>query len=173
MAKKPGTEIVCSVVSPQHAVKLCMQRRGPPLSEGLKSARSVCSFLRSYGNSDRENFVALHLDAGLRVNGVEEIAKGTLSGVEIHPREVFKGAILGQSAGIIIAHNHPSGRPDPSSEDRELTKRLAAAGRLLGIPVHDHVIVTDTECRSMRETEPSQFQGAGYPGAPPKRRRRL
>ena len=61
----------------------------------------------------------------------------------MHPREVFKAAILGNAAAIILFHNHPSGDPDPSREDRELTRRLIDAGRILGIDVLDHVVLGD------------------------------
>jgi DNA repair protein RadC len=71
------------------------------------------------------------------------VSVGTLSGAFVHPREVFKAAILGNAAAIILFHNHPSGDPDPSREDRELTLRLIQAGRILGIDVLDHVILGD------------------------------
>jgi DNA repair protein RadC len=69
------------------------------------------------------------------------VSRGGLSSAHVHPREVFRPAILASAAAIIVVHNHPSGDPEPSVEDAEVTKRLARAGELLGIPLLDHVIV--------------------------------
>lgn len=94
---------------------------------------------------DREHFLALHLDSRHRVVSVEVVSVGTLGSSLVHPREVFKGAILANAAAIICAHNHPSGDLDPSQEDRALLKRLVEAGQLLGVPMVDFLIVSDTE----------------------------
>jgi DNA repair protein RadC len=144
-----------------------MQRTGKP-SEPLLNAQGVCRFVRGVRNRDRESFVALHLDTRNRVIGVEEIAKGTLTSVEVHPREVFKGAILNNASSLIFVHNHPSGDPSPSRQDIELTSRLIDVGRLVGIPVRDHVVVGD-ECHSLRAEEMAHMQ---WGAAPQKRRRR-
>src|SRR5262249_19479050 len=78
-----------------------------------------------------------------RVVGVNTVSIGSLTASVVHPREVFKPAILSNAAAIILAHNHPSGQPQPSQEDRVLTVRLVAAGKLLGISVLDHVVIGD------------------------------
>ena len=93
------------------------------------------------GDKDREHFVALHLNARNRVVAAETISIGSLVASIVHPREVFKAAILNNSAGIICGHNHPSGELEPSPEDRDINTRLRAAGRLLGIDVLDFLIV--------------------------------
>lgn len=98
---------------------------------------------RRIGNLDREHFVAFHLDARNRVRSFETVAIGSMVAAIVHPREVFKGAILANAAGIILAHNHPSGDTGPSPEDIAITKRLHEAGRILGIDVLDHIIVGD------------------------------
>ncbi len=90
---------------------------------------------------DREHFVALMLSARHDVIGVNTISVGTLTASAIHPREVFKPALLLNSAAIILAHNHPSGDPMPSIEDIECTKELVEAGKKLGIEILDHIIV--------------------------------
>jgi DNA repair protein RadC len=90
---------------------------------------------------DREQFVALHLDAKNRLISREVVSVGHLTSALVHPREVFKAAILANAASIAFGHNHPSGSPEPSREDIELTRRLAKAGELLGIPVLDHVVI--------------------------------
>ena len=101
------------------------------------------------GSSPVEVFVVMLLDARHGVLGVVEVARGTLTACLVHPREIFAPAIVGCAASIIVAHNHPSGDPSPSDEDRALTRRVRDAGTLLGIPVVDSVVVTDTDCRSV------------------------
>jgi len=93
-------------------------------------------------DSDREAFMVIYVDARNKMINREIISVGTLNAALVHPREVFKGAILKNAHAIIIVHNHPSGDPSPSKDDRLLTERLADAGKLLGIEVLDHIIVT-------------------------------
>ena len=92
---------------------------------------------------EREHFVALYLDARSRVKGACVVSIGTLSASLVHPREVFRPAIVAGAAAVIVAHNHPSGDVAPSAEDKDATRRLVRAGELLGVPVLDHVIVND------------------------------
>lgn len=103
----------------------------------VRHARGILS------GKDREHFLAMHLDSKHRVVSVEIVSIGTLGSSMVHPREVFKAAILANSAAIICAHNHPSGDVTPSTEDHQILNRLAEAGRLLGIPVLDFLIVAD------------------------------
>jgi len=100
---------------------------------------------------DREHFWRIDLDARNQIIGYEVCSIGTLTASLVHPREVFKGACLANSAGIIIAHNHPSGEVQPSPEDKSTTRRLVAGGKLLGIPVLDHVILTTGSYFSFRD----------------------
>lgn len=86
---------------------------------------------------------------------LEVVAKGTACSVEVHPRDVFRAAVRCNASGIVVAHNHPSESVEISNEDVELTKRLVAIGKLLGIPVMDHVIVTVHTSRSLREHLPT------------------
>jgi DNA repair protein RadC len=90
---------------------------------------------------DREHFVVLHLDGAHRVVSAEVVSVGVLSAALVHPREVFKSAILANSAAIICAHNHPSGDLEPSDEDRRTFEKLSAAAELMGIPLLDFLIV--------------------------------
>ena len=90
---------------------------------------------------EREHFIAVFVDARNRVKGVSVVSVGTLTASLVHPREVFRPAIVAGAAGVIVAHNHPSGEASPSSEDRAATARLVKAGALLGVPLLDHVIV--------------------------------
>ena len=90
---------------------------------------------------DREHFVCLHLDAKNRLISRETVSIGHLTAALVHPREVWKAAILANAASVAFAHPHPSRDPEPSREDLELTRRLVRAGELLGIPVLDHVVI--------------------------------
>jgi len=91
---------------------------------------------------DREVFVAVLMDARNQVLGINTVSIGSLSASIVHPREVFKAAILMNAANIILAHNHPSGDPSPSKDDIEITRRLIKAGEILGIEVLDQLILT-------------------------------
>lgn len=157
----------CTPVAAGRNIRLCMQRVGRP-GPRISGAGEACRFLRQAGSRDRESLYAIHLDVRGRAIGLDEVARGTLTGVEVHPREVFKAAILNNAAAILIGHNHPSGDATPSRADIEITRRLSDSGKMLGIHVLDHVIVTDTDCVGMQDREPSLFLG----GARRKRRRR-
>jgi DNA repair protein RadC len=99
----------------------------------------------------KEHFVAFYLNARSQLVHRETVSVGTLSASLVHPREVFAPAIAHAAAAVIVAHNHPSGDCTPSAEDRDATRRLRRAGELLGIPVLDHVIVSETSFVSLRE----------------------
>jgi len=90
-----------------------------------------------------ENFVIICLNTKNRIAGVHTISVGTLNSSLVHPREVFKAAILNNASAIICLHNHPSGDPEPSRDDIETTQRLVNAGNVLGVKVLDHVIIGD------------------------------
>jgi DNA repair protein RadC len=92
---------------------------------------------------DREEFLVVPLDTKNRVLGFHVVSVGSLGASLVHPREVFKIAILANAASVILVHNHPSGDPEPSAEDRRVTERLKEAGELVGIPVLDHVVIGD------------------------------
>lgn len=105
---------------------------------------------------DRETFLVLCLDTKLRVSAAHTAAVGGLDHCTIDPRGVFTAALLANAASVVLAHNHPSGDPTPSPQDRAMTRRLCRAGDILGIPVEDHVIVGHDEVYS--------FRGAGDEG---------
>jgi len=123
-----------------------MVREDGPEVDPFKDAGDVATYLirQGYADRDREAFVVLLLDVKHRVIAEEVVTIGILDGALIHPREVFKAAVAGSAAGIIVAHNHPSGDPKPSGQDAEVTRRLRKAGEVLEIPVVDHVIVGST-----------------------------
>ena len=107
-----------------------------------------------------ERFVVVLLDGRHRVIRSVVTSLGTLTASLVHPREVFGPALREPAAAVVLVHNHPSGDPTPSREDREITVRLAAAGELLGIPVVDHVVVAEQGFVSLRE------EGALAPAGP-------
>ncbi len=100
---------------------------------------------------EREHFFTVLLNTKNHCLGIEEISVGSLNSSIVHPREVFRAAIRRSAAALIIAHNHPSGDCTPSREDLEVTRRLAEAGRLIGIDVLDHVIFGDGDILSFKE----------------------
>jgi len=100
---------------------------------------------------ERERFLVLLLDGKHRLKRREVVSEGTLTTSLVHPREVFRPAVRESAAAVVVVHNHPSGDPEPSLEDVEVTRRLIEAGRLLGIPLLDHVIVGDGRFASLRE----------------------
>lgn len=99
----------------------------------------------------KEHFVVFYLDARNQIIEKEIISIGSLNANLVHPREVFEPAIKNSSAQIIIAHNHPSGDTEPSQDDIEITKRLVESGKILGIEVIDHIIVTKNGFSSFSE----------------------
>jgi DNA repair protein RadC len=129
-----------------HLVRVELVRERPaPFGEPVTSAADVFALLKDHAARwDREHFLTILLDGSHRVVGIDEVTVGIMNASLVHPREVFKSAILANAGAIIAAHNHPSGDLRPSSEDRAVTKRLVEAGTLLGIRVLDHVIVTGT-----------------------------
>lgn len=117
----------------------------------ISSPADVDGLLRGrIANQDRENFVAVLLNTKNEVIEAPVISVGTLSASLVHPREVFKPAIRASAASVVVSHNHPSGRVEPSREDREVTKRLVSASEIIGIEILDHVIIGD-EYFSMKE----------------------
>lgn len=98
-----------------------------------------------------EVFILITLNTKNIVTGYFEVHRGTINTSLVHPREVFKRALLNNASNIIVAHNHPSGDPNPSKEDIQITERLKEAGNLLGINLIDHIIVGDDKYISLKE----------------------
>jgi DNA repair protein RadC len=93
------------------------------------------------GQSDREQFCIILLNARNEIIGMNIVATGTLTSTTVHPREVFKPAIIANAAAMILCHNHPSGDPSPSPEDFNLTKMIIQTSKMIGIQVHEHLII--------------------------------
>jgi len=123
------------------------------ISKGIPliSAKAVANYLRKYiGLDNKEHFVILYTNSCNRLI-VGDVSIGTLNSSLVHPREVFKEAILANAAQCIIAHNHPSGNPEPSPQDIAITRQLVDASKIIGIDLIDHVIVTNDKFTSLKE----------------------
>jgi len=128
--------------------------RGPTMRRAKVIRRVVSAYAilrKIIEDQPQEVFCALMLDGKHRVSGFVEVSRGTLTSSLVHPREVFGPAIRMGAASIIVAHNHPSGDPEPSTEDIAVTKRLRDAGEILGIQVLDHIIVGHDSFVSLHE----------------------
>ena len=101
----------------------------------------------------KEQFIVILLNGKNKVIGTEVISEGSLSSSIVHPREVYASALLNHAAAIMVAHNHPSGDPKPSDEDREITSLLVRSGKVLGIPLVDHIVIGDGTYYSFQENE--------------------
>lgn len=109
-------------------------------------------FRQIIGDYDRESFYILYLNTKNEPNAIHNVSIGTLSSCLVHPRDVYKLALLNNSAAIICCHNHPSGNPDPSEDDIAITLRLTESGNILGIDVLDHIILGDSKFTSLKES---------------------
>ncbi|MBM7554507.1 JAB domain-containing protein [Thalassobacillus pellis] len=113
-----------------------------PYEAIVRSPEDAASITAHFiGEEDREVFFALYLNQKNHIVAVHRVHVGTVNTCPVHPREVFKGAILSNAASIIVAHNHPSQEVQPSPEDIEVTSRLVQAGKIIGVEVLDHLIV--------------------------------
>ena len=113
------------------------EAKGPHISGHVDVAEAV----RDYWGADREHVLVLHLNSKGKIIEVEVAHIGHLNACACHPREIFRRAVINSSNAIVLAHNHPSGDTTPSAEDIMMFKRMRAAGDVLGIDVHDSVIV--------------------------------
>jgi DNA repair protein RadC len=118
----------------------------------IKDPESVVKAIRaSIKDKAKEHFKLLLLNPRNKIIGISTISIGTLNASLVHPREVFKDAIMHTAASVVLAHNHPSGDPEPSEDDITITKRLIEAGKILGVEVIDHIIVGKNGFFSFKE----------------------
>jgi DNA repair protein RadC len=132
-------------------VKLVRENSGCYRPYVVKAPADVYRAFAKLSECDRERFYAVHLEGQNRVCGVELVSQGTVGSSLVTPREVYKSAILANASGIILVHNHPSGVPSPSADDRSITEVLRESGRILDIPIYDHVIIGDGKYFSFAE----------------------
>lgn len=147
-------------IGPVKATEICaaveLGRRLSALSHEdkpcIRSPQDVSNLLMAeLRDLKKEHLKSLLLDTKNRVMKIMTVSVGILDSSLVHPREVFKDAIIASAAAIIVAHNHPSGDPTPSAEDRRITQRLHECGTLLGIELLDHVIIGDNRFVSLKE----------------------
>lgn len=118
----------------------------------LRTPSDVARFLLpTFGARSTETFGVVLLDSRHRVLRTSVLTTGTLNATMVEPRDVFREAVLGSAAAVVVFHNHPSGDPSPSRDDVALTRRLTAAGVLMGIEVVDHIVLGDVRFCSLRE----------------------
>lgn len=131
-------------------VRLVPERKLYSEKEIVCSSDAVALLSKELGEHDREVFCVLHLSTRGLPLSASITSMGELTSTLVHPREVFKSAVLSSAAGIMLLHNHPSGNLTPSEEDIKTTERIAVCGRVLGIPVVDHIICAEHGYISMR-----------------------
>ena len=143
-----GSAKACEVVACYELGRRHLQNKQSVL---LLSPKDVWDQLKDIRDNKKEHFVIFFLDARNQEIKREIISVGSLNANLVHPREVFEPAVRYLAAQVIIAHNHPAGDPSPSQEDSDITKQLVDAGKLLGIEIIDHVIVTKDGFLSMKQ----------------------
>ena len=151
------------------ALEIGRRHLGETLARGaaLGSAHDTRDYLQArLRDLQREVFCALFLDNRHRVLAFEELFAGTLNGTAVYPREVVRRALRHNAAAVIFAHNHPSGEPRPSAEDRAITRQLVFAGRIMGISVHEHVIIGDNRYFSFADQGHIARMNAEFDGGP-------
>ena len=134
--------------------RVCLVREGEDQSVKISGPEDIYELVKDeLASSDREMLVSIMLATSNRLIGVETVSVGTLNSSETSPREVFKSAILANANGIILCHNHPSGDLTPSSCDYLITDEMTKIGELLGVRVLDHIIVSHTGYKSLKEEQ--------------------
>ena len=123
----------------------------PKAIHGPEDAAYIANEVLHHEDEAQEVLVVLMLDTKNHVAGIHEISRGSASASIVHPREVYKPAILCNAASIILFHNHPSGDTAPSKEDISVTERIIKAGKLLDIPCLDHIIIGNYRFCSLKE----------------------
>jgi DNA repair protein RadC len=146
-----GTAQASRVLAGIELGRRTLTRRSPDRPQFLVPRDSAAHLLPRYGSHPVERFGVVLLDTKYRLLRAHIISEGTLDTSLAHPREVFRAAIGGGAAGVIVFHNHPSGDPSPSTEDQLLTQRLVKAGAIVGVPLVDHLVLADSAYWSFRE----------------------
>jgi len=140
-------------------VELRFRGRGRNVYDRLVEPRAAAQFFRSLIGTDvRETFLAAYLDGRNRPIGWRVVSVGTATASLVHPRDTFQVAVHLGAVSLIVGHNHPSGDPEPSSEDLALTERLMRAGEILGIGLVDHIVLGHVDFVSLRRRRPAMFE---------------
>lgn len=141
-----GQAKACQIVAAFELARRFSQRERPVIRE----PKDVIPYIQHIADKKQEYFLCLTLNGVGEVIQARVVTVGLLDSSQVHPREVFADAITDRAAGIIVAHNHPSGKLEPSPEDLAITRQLAEAGKLLGIELLDHIIITKNGWLSLK-----------------------
>ena len=137
--------------------RVCLVREGKGESIKINNPKDIYALVKDeLVNADREMLISIMLTTSNHLIGVEVVSIGSLNSTQTTPREVFKSAILSNANSIVLCHNHPSGVLSPSNCDYFITDEMVKAGRLLGILVVDHIIVSHAGYKSLRESDDDQ-----------------
>lgn len=145
-----GQAKACKVKAALELAKRLSQFTSPELPQIKSPSDAAGLVMESLRCLDREHFWSLLLNTKNRVLSIQKVAVGTLNRSNVHPRELFRGAIKKSAAAMILVHNHPSGDTTPSKDDLDVTKRLCEVGRIIGIEILDHIIIGDNEYTSIK-----------------------
>ena len=148
--KGVGPAKACTILAAAELVKRALEigEETLPLIHSTKDVIAQAVYMR---DKTREHLMALFLNARNEMIYKKPMFVGTLNANLVHPREIFQEALKQNAASVILVHNHPSGDPEPSEDDLEITKRLVESGKILGIEVIDHIIITKTGFISFKE----------------------
>lgn len=155
IAREYGTVGPKSVAKLEAAIELgrrTLAARAARKADTISTPEDVVALIKPLViGRDREIFMCACLDTKNRVRKVVEVSVGSLNASIVHPRELFKEAVMASAASVVVCHQHPSGDPTPSGADIQLTRRLVKAGDVLGIEVLDHVVIGGDEHASLRD----------------------
>jgi DNA repair protein RadC len=141
---------VCTILAAVELVKRAL-KIGEETLPIIRSTKDVIAQFTYLRDKSREHLAALYLNARNEMVYKKHLFVGTLNANLVHPREIFEHALLGNAASVILVHNHPSGDAEPSEDDLTITKRIQEAGKIMGIDVLDHIIITKTKAFSFKE----------------------
>lgn len=134
------------------SLKLVRERANSYDPVFIRNPGDVFEFLKdTLGISDKERAVSILLDNKNKVIGVDEVSIGTINSTIFHPREIFKAVLLSNAVNFIICHNHPSGNPEPSPEDIQVSERIKKAAEVMGISLLDHIIIGNVSFVSLKD----------------------
>jgi DNA repair protein RadC len=139
---------IAQLVSEEDKREFDKKMKSSSITEPENAAQQIRNRINDF---NKEQFYVASFDTRNRLLGIDEVTKGTLTASLVHPRETFEKSIRRHAASIIVAHNHPSGDSEPSEEDIKITKRLSEAGRIMGIELLDHIIITNNHYYSFKE----------------------
>jgi len=145
-----GPAKACIILAASELVKRAL-KIGEETLPIIRSTKDVIAQFTYLRDKSREHLAALYLNARNEMVHKKHLFVGTLNANLVHPREIFEHALLGNAASVILVHNHPSGDSEPSQDDLEITKRITEAGKIMGIDVLDHIIITKTKVFSFKE----------------------